>query len=251
MKITLNDEEKKQSTALEDDASIYSARDERTAVERLKSYKGKEKIQYFCTYFLKKIIAIIIACALVVSLVYTIFFKKRMIPACSLYVINSPFTYEAVETMRSDLTELYVTNPEDEEVVLDDQYWFTSDDYQSRMVFVTRIANGEVNLVVLDLGEFETQVDNEVIIPVKDALTEDVYKKLEDYYCYATPVVTEASGTVVKDEDVYGLNISKYLMKVNNTDRENKNYCIGFLGNAKNPLDNEKLVKYMFPEAFN
>lgn len=251
MRITLNDEEHKPKTALDDDASIYSKRDERSAFEKLKSYKGKEKLSYFCTYFLKPIIIGIIVLALLTSLVYTIFFKTRLKSVCSLFVINSPFTLEAVEDIKTDLTELLVNDPGKEEVIVDDQFWFATDGYQSRMVFTTRIAAGEVNMLILDRGEFETQIGNSVICPLRDAIPAEMYDRLKDYHISVVPEYNEGNGEVViGEEDVFGLDVTEFLKRMNKMEKVNTSYCLAFVYKAKNPSDNEKILKYMYPEVF-
>ena len=63
-------------TRLNDDATIYQARDTRTAKEIFKSMTFKQKVEHFNQYYRLKVISVITVIALVGSLIYTMFGPK-------------------------------------------------------------------------------------------------------------------------------------------------------------------------------
>ena len=245
MKITL-EKNQENKTTLEDTASIYSARDERTPREKLKAFKGKEKIQYFCSYFLWKYLLIIAGVIALISLIYTMFFRVVPQDRFSVYVINTPFGPNAIERVRDELKDMFVTDEDTEKVTVDDQYYFWTEDYNYRMVYVAHIASSDADLLILDKNEFYQQVNNEVIIPVKDVLSPELYAELSDYYEYATPKTEDVDGEImIGEEDVYGLNIKPYLERVNSEYAVPDNYCMAFIVNSKHTGDFDKVTRYI------
>lgn len=247
MKLELENSKDAKKTTLDESASIYQARDERTPEERLKEFKGKEKIQYFFQYFFWKI-AIIAGCALlVIYLVYAIFIKVRPDTVCGLYVLNSPFGQNAYEQMQEELTELLVTDEVHEKIVVDDQYYFWTDDYNYRMAFVTRVAAGEVDMLILDRNEFKQQVNNGILLPVSKCISKALYEELKDYYVTAIPKSEDYNGNITeKEEDVYGLNVAPYISRINAEYGFSEDYVVAFVANAENKDNYEKVIKYLY-----
>ncbi|MCQ2495466.1 MAG: hypothetical protein MJ131_02625 [Lachnospiraceae bacterium] len=247
MKLELENSKDNKKTTLDENASIYQARDERTPEEKLKAFKGKEKIQYFFNYFFWKIALAIAGVVVVGLLVYTIFFKVRPDTVCGLYVINTPFGPNAYQQMQTELGELLVTDDVHEQIILDDQYYFWTDDYNYRMAFVTRVAAGEVDMLILDRSEFKQQVNNGILLPVDKCISPELYAKLEEYYVTAVPKTSDSYGNVTeKEEAVYGLNIAPFITRINSEYGKSEDYCVAFVANSDHKENFEKVVKYIF-----
>ncbi len=247
MRLTLEEKNDTKKTVLDDNAMIYSKREEKTARERLKELKGVEKISYFCTYFLWKYVVGLLIAGLVFSLVYTMFIRVTPEDKITCYVINSPFAPGVVEQVKSEISELLVTDAEKEQVSIDDNYYFWSNDYNYRMVFVAHVAGGDVDMLILDRNEFYNQVNNEILMPVKDAISPELYEKLADKYELAAPKTTNVDGVEeIGEEDVYGLNIESFLERVNGEYGAFSDYCVGFVVNSSKKENFDTVVRYMF-----
>lgn len=250
MKITLEDKPEVNRTALDDNASIYQKKENKTPKEIFKELKGKEKVTYFCNYYLGKILLALAVVILVVSLIYTMFFKVVPEDQLCCYVINSPLSPAAVTTMKEELTELFVKDEDREQITVDDNYYFWSADYNYRMAFVAHIASGEVDMLILDRNEFYNQVNNEILVPVDKVISPELYSKLSEYYELATPKFTDYDNVEkVGEEAVYGLNVAPLISRINSDFVAVSDYCVAFVANSQHTDKFDDFVKYLYKDV--
>ncbi len=233
MKITA-DEGKSLKTTLNDDAAIYAKRDEKKpASETFKELKGKEKWQFFKDYVLGKLIIGIIITAIVVSLLYSTFGPK---PDMLYYVavIDNPFYKDTVESMTADLTERYVSDKKKEEIKIDTDFYFSGDDYNSRMKFMTYIAGSTIDAAVFPSDEFASYADSETFSDLETVLDASMIERLEPYWIRGG-----------KDNKIYALDITEFVSRQLDAQTSNKYYVASIL-NSKNAERFEGLVAHMF-----
>lgn len=233
-------------SVLDDGASIYKKREEKSEKEQLKSLKGKEKWQFFCDYILKKLIVIIIIGALVASLIYTIAKPKPQVMLYSI-ITDSPFASETVEEMRNDMTERLVEPDMYAEVIIDDSYYITGGDYSVRMKMITVIAAAEVDSIILTKNELQQQANNQVTARLDEVLSAELLDKLSEYIVYVTPTITDIDHEtpMVGEEGAYALDLSPYIESLGGVNPEN-GYVIAFTVNAPHKESIEEYVKYLF-----
>lgn len=162
-------------TKLDDNASIYAKADTRTEKQKWKDLKGLAKWQFFKDYILERVLWIIVIAGLVIGLCYSIFRAK---PDEILYtiVMDNPFTDEAVETIRTDLTERLVTDPDKEKIFFDTDYNMTYDEYNSQMKFSTLLAAAQIDCVIMPITELQTDVNSGLAINLEEELSSELYE---------------------------------------------------------------------------
>ncbi|MCR5727206.1 MAG: hypothetical protein K6G24_07050 [Lachnospiraceae bacterium] len=232
----------------EDDGevSLYKVREEKSASENFKELKGKAKFNYFKDYYLGKIILALIIVGLLGSLVYT-FLKPKQEPVLYIAMVVSPFLPDAQKEFQADLTKMFVTDDVHENIMLDTNYSSLVADYNSMMSYTMHLSAGEIDMVILTKDELKYQVNNGVIIPVKEAVSSDLLDKIDDSLKYkVTPAkLLENGDAEYGEEDVYGLNLEKFLEKKNGFETSNK-YVLAFVSIAPHKEKFDSVVKYIF-----
>lgn len=232
----------------EDDGevSLYKVREEKSASENFRELKGKAKFNYFKDYYLGKIIVALIIVGLLGSLVYT-FLKPKQEPVLYIAMVVSPFLPDAQKEFQADLTEMFVTDDVHENIMLDTNYSSLVADYNSMMSYTMHLSAGEIDMVILTKDELKYQVNNGVIIPVKEAVSSDLLDKIDDSLKYkVTPAkLLENGDAEYGEEDVYGLNLEKFLEKKNGFETSNK-YVLAFVSIAPHKEKFDSVVKYIF-----
>ena len=221
MKITSGNNENEKTT-LEDDAAIYAKRDERPAKERFKDLRGEEKWQFFKDYILGKLIIGVVIAALLIHLLYSIFGPK---PENIMYVavIDDPFGSVYIDKMTAELTELFVRDPKKEEIRLDSDFYFVSNDYNLRMKLMTMIAGKDIDFIILPEGEFKLYMDSDIFADLSTVLTGERLKELEAYRVEfeGVPYALDITGVVSK---ILGVEILEkyYVGCIVNSDRQER-----------------------------
>ena len=229
MKITGDNNSEK--TTLEDDAAIYAKRDERPASERFKDLKGSEKWQFFKDYALAKIIAGVAILALLISLLYSMFGPK---PETLMYlaIINNPFDLERIDRITADLTEEFVTDPKKEEIRVDSDFYFATNEYNARMKFMTMTAGKTIDAVIFPASEFSNYFEAEAFAPLEELLGTDRLEGLEEY-------------RVFNEGKTYALDVTAYMNNLLGGELPVK-YYVACISNSKHRDLFEHLVNYIY-----
>lgn len=242
--------ETEDKTKLDNDASIYQKRETRSYKETMADLKGFEKIEYFCHYYLGKVLFIAAIAAIVIYILYSIF---RVKPENIFYmaVINSPIADEYYDGVRADLTEIFVADDVHEQIYVDTSYYMYDgrSDYEMRMAFVTHIAAAEIDVLILPKSELETQVNNTSISKLNDVLDSSVIEKLKRYgvgMLSVKPVIGPQDDTSIEPvEDLYGIDVTDKLLALD-ADKMRERYYLAFVVNSTHTSKYENFVKYLF-----
>lgn len=240
--------EKVNDEAEEDDGevSLYKVREEKSASENFKNLKGKAKFSYFKDYYLGKVIVAVLILALLGGLVYT-FLKPKQEPVLYIAMIVSPFMPEAQEQFKANLTDMFVKDEDHENIMLDTNYSSLVADYNSMMSYTMHMSAGEIDMLICTKDELKYQVNNGVVIPVKEAISKEIYDSIDDSLKYkVTPAKLLDNGDAeYGEEDIYGLNLEKFLEKINGFETSNK-YVVAFIGIAPHKDKFDEVAKYLF-----
>ena len=228
------------------DMALYQARDEKSASETFKSLSGKGKLRYFKDYYLGKVVLGVIIAALAIGLLYS-FLKPRQTPALYTVIVVNPFTPTGYDQFMADLEEMLITDPKHQNIVLDNSYSSLVADYNSSMAYTMHMAAGEIDMIIFNKDELKYQVNSEALIPVDQAISEEVYDKLpDDIKIKVVPTYPQENGDFKEGEEaVYGLNIEKFLERINGFETSSK-YCVAFTRITEKHDTLDKVVKYMF-----
>ncbi len=235
----------KDKTTLDEHASIYAKRDDRSAIEQYRSLKGEEKQQYFKDYFLPRIIGIAIGIACLVFFLVSIFKPKDEI-VYHVAVLDSPFSTETVDTITEALTEKLTEEGTRQLVSFDTAYFVSSDGYNARTRLMTYIAAGEIDCMILPSYELNNYVESGVYEDLYIALPKDILAKISDDLIYM-PTASGDSETVAdpSSETCYAVKITDNINRLNGFEI-NEDYYLVCVVNTKHPEGFEVLTDILY-----
>lgn len=228
----------KQKTALDDDAALYAKRDDKGTLERFKELKGREKYDFFCQYMLGRILAVVCIAGLLIWIGFSVLAPKPE-NVCYIAVIDNPLLKESAELLEAKLNEFFVTDPKKQTVNLDRDYYMSLDDYNARMRFMTLLAAGDIDFVVIPENEIGSYSESGMYADLGAYLDADTLAALDGKLL--NMVDSESGETFIG-----GINISESLEKINGYEF-NMDYYLVMTVNTKN-ADNLRTVMSLFLE---
>lgn len=168
-------------TVLNDEAALYHHDENVSEKEKWSRMSGKERWEYFKSYYLMKCIAVIASVAVVVSIFYAMFSPKPEV------VLNVAIVNQAlVQPQYLELQEAFETwielDSETQETVFDGGYDFELDQYNALQKFAIYNAAGELDVTILPLSEFERYAPVGYFSQVSNQISTGLYLKLSDYF---------------------------------------------------------------------
>jgi hypothetical protein len=161
--------------------------------------------------------------------------------------VVSPFTPAGFQQFKADVENLLITDPKHQNVVLDNTYSSLVADYNSGMSFTVHMAAGEIDAIILSKDELKYQVNSEALKPVDQVISKEIYARIpEEAKVKVVPTYPQENGAFVEGEEaVYGLNLEKFLERINGFETSSK-YCIAFTSITENYDNINAVVKYIF-----
>lgn len=144
------DETKFESTALNDDATIYN-KNTKTEKENISEMSRKEKWCHFKEYYLGATILIVCAVAAIIFLLYN-FIKPDDVCVLNVAVFDERLDDKTREELVLELEDLYGIDGEKEYVFIDDSFYSYDDGYSKLEVY---IMNKEIDVVIASPEIFE------------------------------------------------------------------------------------------------
>lgn len=256
---------REEKTVLDDNASIYTKREYKSGKENMAELKGFAKIQYFCNYYLGKILCLALIAGVFIYLIYSIVRPK---PENIFYmaVINPPLDAKVFDETEEDMALYMVEDPDKQEIFIEDTYYFNeSSDYEMRMALMTHTAAHEIDAIIVSKREFQNQIDSGIITTLDKVIPESTLQQLDtvvkksedgnpekDVYRILryTPKESEEfklEGDTIYEEGMYGIDITDYLAGLGATTMRER-YYLAFIINAKHTDQYDTLLKYIFPD---
>jgi hypothetical protein len=198
----------------------------------LKSMSRKEKIQYIWDYYKLHIISVIIVIAVIASFIHGQLTKIDYV--VNVTIIGNAINESKKEEVEKKFTSLVVKEGERRKQALIDVIATDKSElsYEMMQKFVVRIAAGEIDVVILDKGFFDSFVKQDMFIPLESIskinLSDIKQNKIE------------ASGSTNKA--VYAISVegNKELEAIGyNT----KNKVLGIIASSKNKDNGIKVFK--------
>lgn len=197
---------KNKKTALSDEASIYYHTGEvLSEKEKWKSMSGRQRWEYFKSYYLMKLIVAIVIAGFAGSLLYSILSPK---PETVFYaaVINSAMNMQQIEQVQPEFEAYISLDPETQEILFDEGYYFYEREYESLQKFATYSAVGQIDVTVMPLSVFEKYAPAGYFAETAEKLPTDLYLELSDYLVESGRFGDD--GTILEgSEAVYGIRI--------------------------------------------
>ena len=197
---------KNKKTVLNDDAALYSHKEDVSEKEKWSNMTKKERWQYFADYYLLKIVAVVVIVAVVGSVLHTMLTPKPEV-ILSVAVVNDAANQTLYDELQAQFNASVALDEETEQTVFDTGYTFNDYDYQSWQKFSMYNMVGDLDVSILPYTYFEQYAPGEYFSPVAAHLSSGLYASLSDYLLETKK--TDDDGNLIPDsETVYGIDLS-------------------------------------------
>lgn len=232
-------------TTLSDDASIYTKRSQKKAKETFKELDRKGKWQFFKDYILSKLLLGIAILGLVIYIIYTVFGPK-VVPILYTAVFTNPFTQENLDEMTGELSEILVTDPDNEGVFFDTSFTMSDAEVAGMYKFVTLLSANELDVVLSPLEEIKKDTDSEAFFDLREILPSDLYARAESRLEWMEPAFYDydTDDIVIGERAPYAIDVTDFVKKKSSYDVRVK-YYLGIVINGQHPDNAVRLVEYI------
>jgi hypothetical protein len=199
----------------------------------LKSMSRKEKIEYIWDYYKLHIISVIVVIAVIASFIHGQLTKIDYV--VNVTIIGNAINESKKEEAEKKFTSLVIKEGEQRKQALFDV--ITTDkselSYEMMQKFVVRIAAGEIDVVILDKGFFDSFVKQDMFIPLESIsqinLSDIKQSKIE------------ASGST-NNKAVYAISVEGN-KELEAMEYDTKNKVLGIIASSKNKDNGIKVFK--------
>lgn len=234
-------------TKLNESAEIYNRhRDDKSEKEKWKDMTPKERYNYFKTYYLSKIVVIILVVAFLGSMIYSMVKPK---PETLVYaaIIDYAMTDEMLETLETEFADYIGMDPETQNLNFDNTFALSnSSDYSVQQKFMTYLFAGELDIMIGGETMMKSQMTQGNLAPLSEQLPTELYSALKDYFVYAAVPETDADDNVISqgEKKVYGLYLDDCKIYGDLTLRERP--VIGIVVNSNHKENAVEFIRYLF-----
>lgn len=236
-------EDKLKDSTLDDNASIYAPREEKSEKQKLKEMNFQEKVSYFRTYYLSKTIIGLIVISFAVYFIYTVASPKPE-TILNAAIVNYPFSDETINKLTTDMAERLQMDSDKEEIMLDASYYLGNGSDASEYTMGTQqklstyMYAGEVDVFIAPESVFQSYATAGFFNRLTDILPTELLTSLSDSIFSSTTEDNPVSGA-------YGIYLDNTtLFKDASTAADRP--VLGILVNSKNQDNGIDFIKYLF-----
>ena len=228
-------------TVLEDSASIYQRREEKSDRAKWKELKGFEaKWEHFKAYYLLK--TFIVACV-IGFVIYGIYEMVRPKPERVVYVaiLDAVVLNEQTDALQAGFEEYFGLDSKTQETWFDNSMMISNaSDTVGRQKFTTHSFAGEIDVIIAPASVLQGYAGT-YLLPLSEQLPSDLYEQVSDRLCYAS-VKDETGNYVEGSNEPYGIYVTDLL--------EVSVYCkepvaLAICGNSGNEKNAEEFIRYV------
>jgi len=233
----------KKKTVLDDSASIYQKREEKSDRAKWKELKGfKAKWEHFRAYYLLKTFIAVCVLAFVGYMVYEMFApeKEKLIYVA---VLDTALLTDELEDLQSGF-ETYMKMDKDEQTTVFDNTMNVSNtkDNSSLPMFTAHAYVGELDVLIAPESVIK-QYAGVYVSDLSEQISDELYKEVSDCLFYADD---NESGEKQKKQNAYGIYLSGLV--------EKNPYCkepivLAICGNTKRGENAEAFIRYLLRRA--
>lgn len=225
-------------TVLDDSASIYQKREEKSDRAKWRELKGfKAKWEHFKAYYLLKTFIWGCVAALLVYAGYSILRPKKE-QVLYVAIMDAAVMNDEKEELQAGYNEYLGIDEETQESIFDNTMMVsdTRNTYSMQKLMAHAFA-GEIDVIIASESKFQGWA-GVMFRPLSEQLPADLYEKLSDRFCYAS--LTDEDGNVT--EGPYGL----YVTDLFTGSAANKEpLVLGICGNSSNEKNAEEFIRYI------
>ncbi|MBE5930606.1 MAG: hypothetical protein E7268_06050 [Lachnospiraceae bacterium] len=226
-------------TTLDDSASIYQKREEKTDKEKWRELKGfKAKWEHFKAYYLLKVFIWVCVIGFVG---YAIYEMVAPDPERMLYVaiLDTVVQTDEMDALKEGYEEYISLDEETQDVYFDNMIMVSNKaDPTSAQKFTAHAFVGDIDIIIAREGLIK-EYAGYYLRPLSDQLPADLYEALSEKYCYARAV--DADGNV-GEELPYGVYIGEY---AETSPYYGEPIVLAIVGNSKRADNAEAFVRYL------
>lgn len=226
-------------TALDDSASIYQQREEKSDRAKWKDLKGfKAKWEHFKAYYLLKTFIWVCVIAFVGYMIYEVVApeKEKLIYVA---ILDTVLMNDVTEDLQSDFEEHMGMDEKKQDTVFNNTMDVSNaKDATSAQMFTVHAYVGDIDVIIASESVIELYADH-YIRPLSDQLPSDLYDTLTDRFCYVEPVDEEGNPGESKP---YGIYVSD-LVEVSPYCKEE--IVLAICGNSKRGENAVEFVRYL------
>lgn len=235
-------------SVLDEKASIYKKREDKTEKEKWKDLDGKGKWKYFSQYYLLKVVIAVLVLAVIVYTVWSILKPKTPVAFYMAYVYGQ-IDKEKAEDVIAEFAEKSGIDRENEQVVISDEFY--TDQYNGLSATEKLISfsyTNQLDLVVADEDVFEKLAASGNMMNIESFLGDELYKEIEDkvFKCGYSDIYLDGEedsneypfGFYVKDNEIY--------KAIGCTELENP--VVGVIASSVHSENAINFIKYMLGE---
>ena len=233
-----------EKTKLEDDALLYQKREEKKDREKFKELDGKGKLQFFRDYYLVKVLIVVIAAALLGSVIYTMV-KPKPEAALNVAVVNDQWEEQARDDFKTDLLDYLGLDAGKNTIEVMDALWINEDgsDMATRTKLMVNISAGMVDVMIADREQFLSYAEQGLFVDLSDKLPAQLDQKLDGQILKSG--VIEEEGQEPTGEYSVGISLENSGIYGSLTNQAEPMY-IGITTSTKNMEDAVKMIQYLF-----
>lgn len=189
-------------TVLSDESTIYKQKEELSEKEKIKQMTWLERLDYFRTYYLVKVIVVLISVCVFGSILYTALSPKpdRVI---SVAVIDSAIPLEKTIELQEKFEAFMELDEKTQETWFED-YDFEYEQKKALQKFVLYNASGDLDITIMPQSVFEKFAPLGHFAEITESLPTDLYMELSDYLVESKQEGDD--GNLIEgSETVYGI----------------------------------------------
>ena len=189
-------------TVLSDESTIYKQKEDLSEREKLKRMTWLERLDYFRTYYLVKVVVGFIVVCVLGSIIYTALSPKpdRML---SVAIIDDAMLIEKVYEVQEKF-ETFIELEKETQETLFENYDFKYEKNKALQKFVLYNASGDLDVTIMPLYVFQMLAPSGHFAEIADSLPTDLYMELSDYLMESQKK-DEDGNFIEGSETVYGI----------------------------------------------
>lgn len=192
-------------SVLDEDASIYQIQEEKSEKQKWSELDSSQRLHYFIDYYLLKCLICITAVAVAGMFIWNIVKpkKERMI---FITVVENSLIPEGKEHLEQQLTEMFITDPDKQEIRIDDTF---PAGYESDAKLSAYMNAQEIDLLITNENRFQELAKTECYEDLNEILPE-LTRKYPELLCRAEGYTEEDSDSSHESDasKAFGINIT-------------------------------------------
>jgi len=235
-------------SVLDDGASLFQVQEEKSEKQKWSEMDPGQRLHYFIDYYLLKCIIGIGLISIACIVLWTVF-KPQKDRKLFFAIVHNSMIPEEKESLEQLFTELFVTDPKQQEIRVDDSF---PAGYESDAKLSAFLAAKEIDLIVTDEEHFQTLAKNDCFVDLEEFMPE--FSKNHSEFLYRTEGYTEdttaeqtSSIEKAENEKAYGIHVTD-CPRIRKSWYQKEAAILGIVQNCKQPENAALALEKLFSD---